>query len=77
MIDRDELDPSVAKSPDDLPTDMLLAALPRVAATGHQVERDLKRTPRQLRERDVAWEVIAEVLGLDTTELAERFPDLA
>ena len=50
-----------------------LALLPAMAATAAEVEADLRRSVRQLRDLGEAWDRIALALQIDTDEVRQRF----
>jgi hypothetical protein len=50
-----------------------LALLPAMAATAAEVEADLRRSVRQLRDLGEAWDRIASALQTDNEEVRQRF----
>jgi hypothetical protein len=58
---------------EDLDLDAVLASLPRMAAAGAQVERNLARFVKRARELGATWSAIGTSLGMSRQSAWERF----
>ncbi len=58
---------------EDLDLDRVLASLPRMAAAGAQVERNLSRFVKRARELGATWAAIGTSLGITRQSAWERF----
>jgi hypothetical protein len=67
------LPPRLTSWEEDLDLDGVLASLPRMAAAGAQVERNLSRFVRRARELGATWAVIGASLGMTRQSAWERF----
>ena len=65
--------PRLAPWEHDLGQEELLATLPRVAAAGAQVERNLVEWVRRARAAGITWARIGEALGMTRQSAWERF----
>jgi hypothetical protein len=69
------LPPELTSWEESLDLDGVLASLPRMAAAGAQVERNLARFVKRARELGATWAVIGTSLGMTRQSAWERFSD--
>jgi hypothetical protein len=67
------LAPGLKSWEDDLDLDGVLASLPRMAAAGAQVERNLARFVMRARDLGATWATIGSSLGMTRQSAWERF----
>lgn len=67
------LPPGLSTWEEDLDLDGVLASLPRMAAAGAQVERDLARAVRRAKRLGATWAAIGASLGMTRQSAWERF----
>ncbi len=67
------LPPPLKSWEEDLDLDGVLASLPRMAAAGAQVERNLARFVKRARELGATWAAIGAALGMTRQSAWERF----
>ena len=67
------LPPGLTSWEEDLDLDGVLASLPRMAAAGAQVERNLSQWVLKARELGATWAVIGLALGMTRQSAWERF----
>ncbi len=67
------LPPRLSSWDEDLDLDGVLASLPRMAAAGAQVERNLSRFVTRARELGATWAAIGTSLGMTRQSAWERF----
>jgi hypothetical protein len=67
------LPPGLTSWDEDLDLEGVLASLPRMAAAGAQVERNLSRFVKRARELGATWAAIATSLGMTRQSAWERF----
>jgi hypothetical protein len=65
--------PEMKSWEEDLDLDGVLASLPRMAAAGAQVERNLSRFVKKARELGATWAAIGTSLGMKRQSAWERF----
>ncbi len=65
--------PDVATQEDEMPDDMLLSLLPKIAAAGAQVDRRLGLYVTKARARGITWTRIGAALGMTRQSAWERF----
>jgi ATP-dependent Clp protease ATP-binding subunit ClpX len=75
LAQKDEMarDPGIKNWEQKLSDDELLAYLPKVAAVGAQLERQLTTLVRRGRSRGITWTRIGESLGMTRQSAWERF----
>ncbi len=65
--------PGMSSWEEDLDLDGVLASLPRMAAAGAQVERNLARTVRRAKRLGATWATIGTSLAMTRQSAWERF----